>query len=170
VVAYLSSNWVYEVYVEDVNSSKYICFKNQKPVHIKERLTDCTRLFGEVPYERVLDYVDLERAVNTRSIIVLREDPSLRELNGFIVEKGTLLCLQEVTGKFIYFLVGEGTKISSGDIIAYHVTGKFEVRSIKSKCEGQVALIVDMPWEVPRRAVVVVVPFECRRITIEKSA
>jgi len=108
--------------------------------------------------------------VATRSIIALHEEPSLRELEGFIIEKGTPLCLQEVTGKFIYFLVSEGSEISNGDIIAYHVTSKFEVRNVKSKCEGQVAFIVDMPWEVPRKAIVVVTPSECGRVTVEKTA
>ena len=163
------STRMYEVYVENANSNKYICFKNQKLVHVREVSAECTRLFGEVPYERVVDYIDLERAVAARSIIVLHEEPSLRELEGFIIEKGTPLCLQEVTGKFIYFLVSEGSEVSSRDIIAYHVTSKFEVRNVKSKCEGQVAFIVDMPWEVPRKAIVVVTPSECGRVTVEKT-
>lgn len=164
-----STSRVYEVYVEDVASTKYICLHNQKLVHVKEPLSACEKLYGEIPYERVVEFIDLENAVPRKDILVLDEDPSLLEFPGFLIEKNTQLCLQEVRGRFIYFLVSEGSQVKRGDIIAYHVTGKFEVRNVKSRCEGQVALIVDMPWETPRKSLVVVTS-ECRRVTVEKSA
>ncbi len=168
-----STSRVYEVYVEDVASTKYICLHNQKLIHVKKPLSIplniCEKLYGEIPYERVLEFIDLENAMLRKGILILDEDPSLPEFPGFLIEKNAQLCLQEIRGKFIYFLVGEGSQIKRGDVIAYHVTGKFEVRNVRSKCEGQIALIVDMPWETPRKSLVVVTS-EYRRVTVEKSA
>ncbi|MFZ8782899.1 MAG: DUF2118 domain-containing protein [Desulfurococcaceae archaeon] len=162
------SSRVYEVYIEDAESNKHVCFTGQKYLYTKSLLKECSRLFGEIPYESVVQFIDLERAVFTRSVLVLEEDPVLPEFTGLLVEKSAQLCLQEVRGKFIYFLVSESSQVKRGDIIAYHVTGKFEVRNVKSLCEGVVVLIIDMPWEVPRKALVVVTS-EPRRVVVEKT-
>jgi hypothetical protein len=37
------------------------------------------------------------------------------------------------------------------------VSGKMEVRKVKSKCEGLIALIIDRPWEEPRKTLLVIV-------------
>lgn len=166
----MSTLQAYEVYVEDIKSAKYVCFKDQVLLRVGIPSSDCQKIYGEIPYERVLEFIDLENALATRGILILREESALKTLSGYLVEEKTQVCLQEVRGKLIYFLVNEGSSVKKGDIIAYHVTGKLEVRSVKSKCEGQVVLVVDMPWETPRKAILVVVPSECRRVTVEKSA
>ena len=161
---------IYEVYVEGADSDKYICLESQRLVYSNKPPSNCARFFGEIPYEKAVDFIDLEKAVITRSILILHEEPSSRKLEGCIIEADTPLCLQEVRGRFIYFLVDEESRVEKGEVIAYHVTSKFEVRSIKSKCSGQVALIIDMPWEIPRKALIVVITSECRRVVVEKSA
>jgi len=167
---FLSALQAYEVYVEGIESTKYVCFKDQASLHLGEPPSRCQKVYGEIPYERVIEFIDLENALVTRSILILREEPTLKTLSGYLIKEKTQVCLQEIRGKLIYFLVNEDYSVKRGDIIAYHVTGKLEVRSVKSKCEGRVVLIVDMPWETPRKAILVVAPSECRRVNVEKSA
>jgi hypothetical protein len=167
---FLSILQAYEVYVEGVKSTKYICLKDQLLLRVGGSLNDCQKIYGEIPYERVIEFIDLENSIVTRSILVLREEPSLKTLSGYLIEEGAQVCLQEIRGKFIYFLINEGSSIKRGDIVAYHVTGKLEVRNVISKCEGQVVLVVDMPWETPRKAILVVISGEYRRVIIGKSA
>ncbi|MGC8982413.1 MAG: DUF2118 domain-containing protein [Desulfurococcaceae archaeon] len=157
------------IYIEGVLSDKKVCLVDGKYIIVRGAGQECEKIFGLVPYERVIDYVDLVEAKTKASILMAFEEPE-KPPRGYLIEKDTPLCLQEISGDHLYFLVSEGSRVEKGSRIAYIVTGKLEVRSVASLCTGSVAFIVDMPWETPRKALVVVVPSELREVPVRKAS
>ncbi len=51
------------------------------------------------------------------------------------------VCLMEVTGREVILVVDEAYSVDVGDLIAYTVTGKGEVRNSYSRCKGYIVLI-----------------------------
>lgn len=156
-----------EVYVKDTISKRYICLENGVYV-VKNKPVNCSRVYGLIPYEEVLKYIDLAEAETELDIVILRYKPGGENAVGYFIERGAKLCLQEIKGGEIYFPLEEGSMVKKGDLIAYVVTNKLETKSIKSICKGIIALIIDMPWEEPRKAIVVVSD-EYRSIDIRES-
>jgi hypothetical protein len=159
-----------EAYVEDVEGQRYLCLENDVFTVISSAINfdRCVRRFGLIPYEQVLNYIDLVDAKTKSSIAVLRENMREKIYQGYIIEKDTHVCIQEITGNTIFVLAKEGISIKKDASIAYVVTNKLEVRNIKSMCEGLITLIVDLPWEEPRKTILVV-PSVYRSITARKS-
>ncbi|MEM0001303.1 MAG: DUF2118 domain-containing protein [Desulfurococcaceae archaeon] len=147
-----------ETYVEDVEGQKYVCIKNGTLVVNSDVINQehCIRRFGLIPYEQVVNYLDFTEAKTKRSIVILRKNPWEGAYQGYIFEENTSICLQEITGSAIFILTREGSIIGKDDPVAYVVTNKLEVRNVKSNCEGLVAFIVDLPWEEPRKSILVV--------------
>lgn len=147
-----------EIYVEDIDSTRYLCI-NEKGEYIvtenREKLTSCTHRYGIIPYEQVIKYINLLSSKVARTIAILQADLSSKTYSGFIVESGSDICIQEVKGNYIYVFAKEGENIEIDVDIAYVVTNKLEVRNIKSLCKGLLALIIDIPWDKPRRTILV---------------
>lgn len=160
-----------EVYVENIHSKRYVCLENETYTMIKDHVLPglCREVYGLIPYEEVLKYIDLVEARATSTFLILKPEPGEDFVGGFMVDKGSKLCLQEIVGNYIYFSLREGSRVKIGDTIAYIVTNKLEIRNIKSICKGLVVLVVDMPWEEPRKAIMVV-SNDCRSINVRKSA
>jgi len=147
-----------EVYVAGVQGKKCLCDENGKYVVVPcaGDLGFCVKVYGSIPYEQALNYIDLLEARVRVSMAILQGKPGEAVYEGFLLERGVNVCLQEILGNHMYLYVKEGMSIEREHTIAHVITGKLEIRSIRSTCEGLVALVVDMPWEEPRKAVVVV--------------
>jgi hypothetical protein len=92
-------------------------------------------------------------------------------MEGLLVEDTARPCLIEVKGHRPHVFLREGDSVREGDKIAYVITSKGEVRTIRSPCEGVVVLVVNFPWERPEKYVIVVVSRdECREISIRKGS
>lgn len=128
----------------------------------------CEELYGLIPYERVVDFIDVEEGKLKAPIIALRNNSGREFGEGYVIDANTDVCLQEIVGNRIYFLQNDGTEVRKGDRVAYVVTSKLEARSVKSQCDG-LLFIVDMPWASPRKALLVVVKNGYRRTPIRKS-
>ena len=165
-----SSDYVfYSVFVEDEKSNRYLCYTRGEFIVVKDSNMSCERLFGLIPYEQILNSVDLLESVLKRPVVIVREDPAVEVYKGYFVEKNTRLCLQEIAGSFVYILKSEGDEVKMSEKIAYVITSKMEVRNVFSRCEGTVVFVVDMVWESPRKVVLAVVPGELREVTVRKS-
>lgn len=147
-----------EVYVAGVRSKKCLCNESEKYIIVSctSDLNACTEVYGHIPYEQVLNYIDSLEAKMRESVVVLQSRPDRAVYKGFLLEKGTSVCLQEISGNYVYLHVKEGMSVKKEHSIAHIITGKLEIRNIRSLCEGLVALVVDMPWKEPRKVVVVV--------------
>lgn len=160
----------YSIFVENEKSSKYVCLLHGDFFVTKDPTTRCERVFGLIPYERVLDHIDLTEALLKQSIIITREDPDADTYKGYLIEKSTKLCLQDIAGYTIHLLKSECEEVKKKERIAYIITGKLETRNVFSLCEGRIIFVVDMVWETPRRVLLAVVPGELGEITIRKSS
>lgn len=160
-----------EVYVTGARGKKCLCRENGTYVIVscKDSLSFCTEVYGHIPYEQALNYVDSLEARTRASMAVLKSKPGGVVYEGFLLEKGANVCLQEISGNHIYLYIKEGMNIKKEYTIAHIITGKLEIRSTRSLCEGLVALVVDMPWKEPRK-VIVVVTSVYRPVTARKSA
>ncbi|MEM4561548.1 MAG: DUF2118 domain-containing protein, partial [Desulfurococcaceae archaeon] len=97
-----SSEYVfYSVFVEDEKSNRYLCYTRGEFIVVKDGTMNCERLFGLIPYEQILNSVDLLEAVLKRTVVIVREDPAVDVYKGYFVEKNTKLCLQEIVGSFV---------------------------------------------------------------------
>ncbi|MEM4717272.1 MAG: DUF2118 domain-containing protein [Desulfurococcaceae archaeon] len=160
-----------EVYVENVESTRYLCIMGNEESIVtenREKPISCARRYGIIPYEQVINYIDLVSSKTTKSIALLHANLSNNTYSGFIVENNSDICIQEVKGGYIYVFVREGEIIERNADIAYVVTNKLEIRNIKSLCTGLLALIIDIPWDKPRRTILVSVS-EYRSINARKN-
>jgi len=161
-----------EVYVEGVTpSNEYVVEINGSYLLAKTPdFENAKRFFGHVVYEDILNSLDLIEATVKQSFLVIRKY-GLPLMEGLLVEKNTKLCFIEVRGRYPVVFVSEGDNVDVGDKIAYIVTGKGEVRVVKSPCSGIVVLSINITWERPEKYILVVVDRnECRRVTIRKSS
>ncbi|MEM0380528.1 MAG: DUF2118 domain-containing protein [Desulfurococcaceae archaeon] len=173
-IVYSKNLYVFpEVFIENNYSNKCIV----ETLNNEYIMIECSELdkygykkyFGSIPYESVLEYIDLVESVSRRGIVVAKRE-SNRFLNGFLIETGTKLCIIEITGYEIFVDAIEGEEILEGRRIAYIVTNKNDIRVYKSPCSGLILLVIDVSWEKPCRYIVVVVDKnECRRINIRES-
>lgn len=141
-----------QLFVEGVDSERIICLKNSEYtwVSITEK-NNCTKYYGSIPYEEILRYIDLEKAVLKRSTILFNpREPS----KALFFSENTQLCLQEARGRRVFY-IGSMKHVRKNDLIAYIVTGKNEVRNIYSTCEGFILAVIDLTWERPERIIVV---------------
>ncbi|ADV65640.1 DUF2118 domain-containing protein [Desulfurococcus mucosus] len=153
-----------EIFVEDVESNRVICVKDSKFILLENTATreECSKHYGSIPYEEVLNYVDLEKPALKRSIIILD-----KKRNGvaLLFPGETPLCLQEVRGRAVFY-VGNPERVRKGDLIAYVTTRKNEVRNEYSLCEGFLLAVIDLTWEKPERIVVVASSEQPREIAL----
>jgi len=160
-----------EVFVEGVESDLYIVeTKNGEYVLTKNRdVFNHSRFFGHIIYENVLEYIDLLNATISRGIIVIKEFGK-NVMEGLLAEKNTRVCIVEIQGHRPIVFVNEGDEINEHDELAYTISRKGVIRSIKSPCSGVILLVVNITWEKPEKYILVVVNRdEYRSITIGES-
>ncbi|MEM1701300.1 MAG: DUF2118 domain-containing protein [Desulfurococcaceae archaeon] len=159
-----------EIYVEGLKSNRNICFSNGEFVLLGDKIEDvkCDKIYGLIPFESVIEYLDLESARSKVEMIVLK--PRKDSAMAYFIKQGTSICIQEIKGKTRYLLLEEGDLIKRGDKIAYVITGKMETRNIMSLCEGRVLFIIDITWETPGKTILVTVLERAREIAIRESA
>jgi hypothetical protein len=162
-----------EVFLENISSDKYYIVEKNNEYILTDKLEKYTgykRFFGHIIYEDILNYIDLTKPLITKSLIIIPRFNPEEEMKGLLVEKNTSVCLIEVKGVQPYVFPRESDFIEENEKIAYIVTGKGEVRVIKSPCKGIVLLIINLPWEKPEKYILVVVDRDAaRQITIRKG-
>lgn len=163
-----------EVFVEDVVSEKYVVeISEDSYLLVMDGEIDrkkFKRVFGHIIYEDVLKYIDLSKNALEKTVVVV-EKYGLDEMNALLVEKNTPLCILEIKGLSPYVFVHEGYSINKHDKVAYVITNKGEVRSVKSPCEGVVFLVINISWEKPEKYILMVVGRnEYRRIVVRKGS
>ncbi|MCD6301040.1 MAG: DUF2118 domain-containing protein, partial [Staphylothermus sp.] len=129
------------------------------------------KIFTNIIYENILNYIDLvEAQIRINTIVIPEFTPDKEEIKGLFVKENTSLCLIEVKGIQPHVFTREGDKINEKDKIAYTITGKGEVRVTKSPCKGVVLLVINLPWEQPEKYILAVVSKDdVREIIIRKS-
>ncbi len=162
-----------ELFLENTPSDKYyIIEKNNEYILVEKprKYTGYKRFFGHIIYEEILSYMDSTKPFITKSLIVIPRFNPDEEMKGLLVEKNTSVCLVEVKGVQPYVFPHESEFIEENEKIAYIVTGKGEVRVVKSPCRGIVLLVINLPWEKPEKYILVVVDKDAtRQITIRKG-
>ena len=124
------------------------------------------RAFSKRIYERVhVEVLDLERGEVKKSYIV----KSPRNGTYILVEAGVKVSLVEVAGRQVHLYCEEGDEVVEGERIASVITGKYEVRNVRSPDDGIVVLIGEF-IETPERSVIAIAGDEdVRRITVRED-
>jgi len=157
-----------EIFVEGVDSNKYICKVSDEYVLTKTPISN--ECYGHIIYEDILGYFDLSNPILKKDVIVVPEFSDEELLKGLLIRKNTELCLVEIKGYEPYVYPREGEKIDIRDKIGFVVTNKYEVRVIKSPCKGIVVFVINIVWEKPEKYILAVVSEnDARQITIRKS-
>ncbi len=163
-----------EVFVRNQHGDKYIVRRGDEYLLVEDKniVASSSEFYGHVMYEDVVEKaIDLIEPLITRDIIIIPRYTNEEFMNGLLVKNNTKPCLIEIKGSSPIIFINEDEIIDYEDKIAYIVTGKREVRTVKSPCKGRVVLVVNFPWEKPERYLVVVVrPDEVREIRIRKSS
>ena len=69
--------------------------------------------------------------------------------HGYLLEKGKRVVIIEARGKGGYPLINEGSEVAKGDRVFYIVTGKHEVRVVRSPIDGVLLVISELiPSEI----------------------
>lgn len=146
----------WEIYVEGIAGGRRVCYDGSGYFFAEGPGASCEKLYGLIPYEEVINYVDLEGQRLLREVLLLPSQQPSRGSKGYLFPPGTPLCLQEIQGKNVYTLAREGSEVKRGERLAYVITGKMEVRNVFSLCEGFIIACVDIVWERPERVVLVI--------------
>jgi len=151
-----------EIFVKGVESERAICLEDSSYRLVKSREEKCVEYYGSIPYEEVLNYIDLEKALLRNSIILV--NPKTRP-KALLFQENTRLCLQEIKGRAVFY-TGSQEYVRKGELIAHVATSKNEVRNTYSLCEGFLLAVIDLTWEKPERVIVVTALEQPREITI----
>ena len=124
------------------------------------------RVFARRIYERVhREVLDLEGGRIKRSYILKTPHDRLY----LLVEAGTRVSLVEVAGRQVHLYCEEGDEVKRGERLASVITGKLEVRNVRSPDDGVVVLIGEF-IETPERYVVAIAGGDdVRRITVREG-
>ena len=151
-----------EIFVKGVESERGICLEDSSYRLVKSREEKCVEYYGSIPYEEVLNYIDLEKALLKNSIILVNPKTGPKAL---LFHENTRLCLQEIKGRAVFY-TGSQEYVRKGELIAHVATSKNEVRNTYSLCEGFLLAVIDLTWEKPDRVIVVTALEQPREITI----
>ncbi|QOR94465.1 DUF2118 domain-containing protein [Thermosphaera chiliense] len=168
------SNYFFpEAYVENgVESGKKICFKGGNVYVALARDAvpgECVKVFVNTPFEKLLEYMDLEKPCFLRDVIVVYKEEE-GGYKGILVENGEKLYLLEASGSTIAISKREGEVVEPHEKIGYIITNKREVRVIKAPLKGILLAVIDLTWEKPEKVIMVFTGERPREVFIGKSA
>jgi len=133
----------------------------EKGGDVYERSRSCpeaSRCFGKVIYGVELEsIIDLVGKRVARSFIVEYPD---KPGEGLLVPEGVYVEPIPVYGRRAVVEVREGEEVRQGQVIGTVLTGKYEVRRVRSHVEGIVVYIYSSPLGPPDENIVVIVPRE----------
>ncbi len=161
-----------EIFVEGEKGEKYIIRQNDEYYLVEHGIPEnYDKIYGHILYEDIIEKaIDLLSSKTTKEFIVIPKYTGAEEMQAYLVKADINVCLVEVKGISPYVLIDEEDIIDEGDKIALIITGKNEVRVVRSPCKGVPVLIVNFPWEKPEKYIIVVVDKnDVRRITVRKS-
>uniref|UniRef100_A0A7C2FXX0 DUF2118 domain-containing protein n=1 Tax=Thermosphaera aggregans TaxID=54254 RepID=A0A7C2FXX0_9CREN len=169
----MNSYFFPEAYVENgFESGKTICFKggNAYVAAAKDAgQGDCVKVFVNTPFEKLLEYMDLETPCFLRDVIIIYKEEA-GGYKGILVEKKKKLYLLEASGSTIAVSKREGETVEPHEKIGYIITNKREVRVIKAPLKGILLAVIDLTWEKPEKVIMVFTGEQPREVFIGKSA
>ncbi len=132
-----------------VNLAEVLNEKCRIYVNSREGVFSRERVEGFDEYVEILNNYVVGIAVNpveartNLDIVVVYDDW------GYLLPKGREVMIVEARGKGVYPLVEEGSRVSKGSRLFYVVTGKYEVRVIRSPVDGVLFVISELiPSEI----------------------
>ena len=145
------------LYIEGLESDEYLVLEDSRA----RRSRECprgSRCLGKAIYGVELDkIVDLVAKRALASFIVALPP---RYEKGLLVEKGSHLEPIPLEGIRVALEACEGDRVEPGSTIGFVVTGKHEVRHIRSHVAGFVVYIYSSPYSRPDRSIVLIAPEE----------
>ncbi len=112
------------------------------------------RKFVEILYNLVPDTaVDLVEGKMVTDLVIVNPRKNI----AMLIARGTNVYLFDAEGKRVYPLVDEGSTVRKGDRLFYVVTGKCEVRVVRSSVDGVVVYVGDIVPSSPPHYVMVIV-------------
>ena len=135
--------------IDDKDLKEFSITLNELP-----KITVNNRVFIKVPCEYVRDKIVNYDEGKLMSDVVIHY-PKLKLK--YLISSESKVHFIEVVGKNVYVLVNEGEKVKSLNKIAYIVTGKREVRVVRSPFSGVIIFIFYYPLHKPEKYVFVIV-------------
>ncbi|GAB6147979.1 DUF2118 domain-containing protein [Stetteria hydrogenophila] len=132
-------------YVEGVESGEYMIVDLETLTYKLSPNPTGPLALGKAIYEDAWDLVlePLEGKAKRGYALIL----PWRGFEAIYIPRGTRLSLVEAGGVRVDFTVREGDKVEERDVVAYVVTGKGEVRTVRAGARGVVVLIA---WQKSR--------------------
>jgi len=111
----------------------------------------------EIFIEVIYDYLHLY-TVDSLNNIVIRDFAVIfpKRRKGFLITKGTKVLIIEARGYRVLPLVREGENVKNNQKIAYIITKKREVRTIRCPANGLIIYISSPPNEIPEKYIFVI--------------
>ena len=144
-----------------VNPRKKIFVDERREVYSYEPFNDARPFIEIVPHSIVGGVIDPVSGVSAVTFVVEYSDRG----EAVLVPRGVKTFIIEARGRRVYQLVEEGSEVFPGDKVFYIVTGKHEVRVVRSAVEGVLVHISELvPSKVQTLRAVVVPREQCRRL------
>ncbi len=154
------------LYIRGVREAEEYLVERSKGVFERRKsCSDASKCYGKVIYGTEIDsIIDLVGKRVLRSFIV--EVPG-EEGEALLIPEGVHVEPIPVYGRRVVMEVREGEEVKTGRVLGVVLTGKYEVRKIRSHVDGLVVYIYSSPLGPPDENIVVIVPREnVRRVKI----
>jgi len=149
--------------VESINENKKLWLLEPKNCFV-ERKTDEGVEFVELLYDKVPGV-----AVDLTSGLVLFDLMIIVGPKGFLMKAGSRVNIVEVSGYRVFAAVREGDTVAQNDRIAYVLTGKGNVRTIRSPYNGVVVYVGEIIPSTVQRYIILIAG-EGGAINVDKCA
>jgi hypothetical protein len=126
------------LFVEGKEGEEYALVEGDEVRFVKEKAPGA---LGKVPYELPLDEL-VDRLAERARVTFLIHIPN--EEKAILVPKGTPIKLLKASHVKVGIAVKEGDSVEEGDTYAYGLTGKGEVRRLRTTVPGTVVMV---HWE-----------------------
>ncbi|WP_244403876.1 DUF2118 family protein [Pyrolobus fumarii] len=155
------------LYIEGIKGDEYLVESGEGVYKRSKSCPSGSRCYGKAIYGVELDSIlDLLEKKVKRSFIV---EPGDKPGEGILVESGVHAEPIPVSGKRAVIEVLEGDEVKEGDVLGLIVTGKYELRKVRSHVDGIVVYIYSSPMGPPDENIVFIVPRDqVKRIKIEE--
>ncbi len=110
-------------------------------------------------YTKTKDVVKSVQCYELVNVLLSQQRPDISvcdEVTGRCVEVSSSdeLVISEISGNEVFISVKEGDRVKRGDRLGYIITGKGEVRGLRSDVEGFVVLVYEVPTSRPSKVLV----------------